>query len=104
MVKCPKCNGLNTKIEEELYYCNYCFHAWNPDPNAKKLYLEWVELDKSDRLISQIVIPGKKYIPQHINVDKMIRRSKVASELKKNHQHNIDLQPDVWYRIFEDAN
>ena len=103
MVRCPKCQGVNTKADEGIFYCEICHHAWYSDPEADKLHAEWVELDKSDRLIAQTMGPGGTYRVQNIDANKMLRRTEVAKELTDKHQSHLDLSPDIWYRIFQDA-
>lgn len=104
MVICPKCNGVNTKNEgDSLFSCTFCFHSWNSDAKADQLYAEWVELDKSNRLVAQVMKPSGKYNVQYLDQEKLLRRTEVAVELRKSHQQHLDLQPDIWYRIFQDA-
>jgi len=103
MIRCPKCNGLNNEKIQDVFYCQLCSNGWTLDINAQKLFTEWAELDKSDRLVAQTMGPGGTYQVQQINWDKVSRRTELAKDIKNNHQHNLDLSPDIWYRIFEDA-
>ncbi len=103
MVRCPECQGVNTKVVEGLFYCDFCFHGWSPEPEAEKLLSEWTELDKSDRLVANMMAPGGTYKIQNIDANKILRRTEVARELKDKHQSYLDLPADVWYRIFQDA-
>ena len=103
MVRCPKCKGVNTKSIDGLFYCDYCFNGWAGDPEADKLHAEWVELDKSDRLVAQVIERRGTYKSQHVDWNKILRRTEVAKELAGNHQSHLDLSADVWYKIFQDA-
>jgi|SRR3989344_2848549 len=103
MIRCPKCKAINIRNLNNSFFCDSCSNAWSPDINAKKLFQEWAELDKTDRLIAQTMKPGGAYTVQSVDWDKVQRRADIAKELKEKHQGNLDLSPDIWYQIFSDT-
>ncbi len=121
MIFCPKCksvrvntsnmnsgNEKNKLVDQEgrnkkEFICNVCSHLWFPDPKAKEKYLEYKKLKDETTLVAQIVTRGKPYNPQHLDIDKLMKRNELAKLLVTEYMYSLDIDPSEWHELQSDA-
>ncbi len=123
MVRCKNCKSINVKISSlnfahkkeegapsakagkisKEYYCHSCSNAWLYDSKCEDLYNEYLKLKSETNLIAHTVKPGVPLIPQHIDINKLMRRTEIANNLVNNYQHILDIGPEEWFILSEDA-
>jgi hypothetical protein len=119
MVYCSKCNSINIRVHDlgfakkiqdgqlapkfenskQQFICDSCNHSWFSDPEAEKLYFEYVGLKERTTLVAKTMKPGGTYTAQYINPQELMRRGELAKILFLKYKSYLDISPEEWYNI-----
>jgi hypothetical protein len=124
MITCPQCqcftvtvtngNFAHAKVEGEpafrqsynrkLFYCENCEYKWQSTAEAERDYNEYVALrGRTEMLVRKMGVDGSYGPPVHIDGGDLILRDELAKKIIGLYRHLLDLAPDEWFEIEQDA-
>ncbi|HEY4507743.1 MAG TPA: hypothetical protein VJJ47_02620 [Candidatus Paceibacterota bacterium] len=90
-------------LKPPTFYCHDCRREWASSPEADSLYAEYVTLRDENRPAGQVGGTGGSYEVPQVIATRAHRRNEIAQKLRDNHPQHLDLSPDEWLQISEDA-
>jgi|GEM_PF-2556350 len=123
MIRCKKCKSILVKVfnlnfakrklegqaaskigsTKKQFLCQSCSEEWFFDPNCEKLYFEYLDLKPETTLVAHNMGSDGTYEAQYIDPNKLMRRLELARELIRSYQHMLDIGPDLWLQLSQDA-
>lgn len=123
MIRCSNCKSIKVKILDlnfaknknegehsdksdlvnNYFWCETCRNSWYDDPEAEKLYFEYIQLKNETTLAVQDTSVRGTYTPQYLDPNKLERRKNITKELVSSYQHILNIGPGEWYEIHQDA-
>ena len=124
MVTCSKCNSINVKVSSMdfatakpegmpadkhtlnkfSFWCYECNNTWISDPQSQRDYLDYVWLrDRTTMVVRDMGKDGSYHPSSIIDSGELMRCDELAKKIISSYKHMLDLPPEEWLSIEEDA-
>lgn len=86
------------------FWCHDCDHTWVSDPQSQRDYLDYVWLRDRTTMVAHDMGKDGSYQPSPtIDGEELMRRDELAKKIISSYKHMLDLPPEEWLSIEEDA-
>ena len=84
------------------FYCEDCQHGWSYDPEADKLYQEYLKLKPLTTNEAKIGTKSGVYEVRYIDQALLSKKKDIARKLI-NYKHTLDVSAAGWYELEMDS-